>query len=339
MSDSTKISADSLVSVRSLKAVYSRGAHLPPIQALDDVSLELARNEIVGVAGESGCGKSTLLKILNGAIKPPLRLESGDVTFNSDGSSDGSAVSVTDARAMQRLRWKAISYIPQSSMSVLNPVVRIGKQFGWVVSTHAKLSKAEAEARIRSFVTQVDLPERILSSYPHQLSGGMRQRVVIAMATFLHPKLVLADEPTTGLDVVVQRAVLEMIRGLQRDFRMTVLMVSHDMGIHYQVSDRTVVMYAGSIAELAPAASLFAEPLHPYTLLLISSLPRLGDNKKREGIKGAPPNLAAPPSGCRFHPRCPHAMDLCREVKPVLQEVKPDHFVACHLFSEPGSSV
>lgn len=335
MAEPKELVSNSLVSVCNLKAVYRRGPHLPPVRAIDDVSLELARDEIVGVAGESGCGKSTLLKILNGAIKPPLKLESGDVAFNTDDA----AVAVTDARAMQRLRWKAISYIPQSSMSVLNPVVRIGKQFGWVVSTHAKLSKTEGEERIRSFVTQVGLPERILSSYPHQLSGGMRQRVVIAMATFLHPKLVLADEPTTGLDVVVQRTVLEMIQGLQHNFRMTVLMVSHDMGIHYQVSDRTVVMYAGSIAELAPTASLFAEPLHPYTLLLIGSLPRLGDNKQREGIKGAPPNLASPPSGCRFHPRCPHAMEQCREVKPVLQEVKPQHFVACHLFGESGSSI
>jgi peptide/nickel transport system ATP-binding protein len=333
VSEPTEMTPSTLVSVRSLKAFYRRANNLPPVRALDDVNLEVARDEIIGIAGESGCGKSTLLKVLNGAIKPPLRLESGEVEFHTDGAS----VAVTDLHAMRRLRWKAISYIPQSSMSVLNPVVRIGKQFGWVVSTHAKLDRAEAEARIRSFVTQVGLPERILNSFPHQLSGGMRQRVVIAMATFLHPRLVLADEPTTGLDVVVQRTVLEMIQGLQRDFHMTVLMVSHDMGIHYQVSDRTVVMYAGSIAEVAPTASLFAEPLHPYTLLLISSLPRLGDNQKREGIKGAPPNLATPPSGCRFHPRCPHAMEQCRTVKPELREVKPKHFVACHLFGESGS--
>jgi peptide/nickel transport system ATP-binding protein len=324
----------SLVEVRDLQASYQRGSNLPPVRALNGVSLELARNEVVGIAGESGCGKSTLLKVLNGALKGPLHIEGGEVTFQNEGKR----VPITDTRAMRSLRWKAISYIPQSSMSVLNPVVRIGKQFRWVVSTHAKLSHAEAEARIRSFVTQVGLPERVLNSYPHQLSGGMRQRVVIAMATFLHPKLVLADEPTTGLDVVVQRAVLEMIRGLQREFQITVLMVSHDMGIHYQISDRTIVMYAGGIVELAPTPSLFHEPLHPYTQLLINSLPRLGDNNKREGIKGSPPSLAAPPSGCRFHPRCPFAMEQCRHVDPVLREVKPDHFVACHLYDETGAS-
>jgi peptide/nickel transport system ATP-binding protein len=315
-----------LLSIRNLGAAYLRGAR-PPIRALNAVSLELSRNEVVGVAGESGCGKSTLLKVLSGSGGPSLRVDQGNVTYQGRSGS----LDATERGAMNSLRWKAVSYVPQSSMSVLNPVVRIGKQFRWVVSAHATLSRAEADARIRDFITGLGLPERVLVSFPHQLSGGMRQRVVIAMATFLHPELVLADEPTTGLDVVVQRTVLEMIRGLQRDFRMTVLMVSHDMGIHYQVSDRVMVMYAGDVVEVASTNDLFSEPLHPYTQRLIASLPRLGDQGKREGISGAPPNLAAPPAGCRFHPRCPVAMDRCRAVAPVLQEAKPGHFVACHL--------
>lgn len=323
--------APKLLTVERLSAVYTRRA-LPPVRALEDVSLELVTNEIVGVAGESGCGKSTLLRVLNGLLRPPLQVEKGAVTLHLKGQR----VAVTNAREMSRVRWKNVSYIPQSSMSVLNPVVRIGRQFRWVVSAHARLGRAEADARIRSFVTRVGLPERVLSAYPHQLSGGMRQRVVIAMATFLHPQLVLADEPTTGLDVVVQRSVLNLIRTLQREFGMTVLMVSHDMGIHYQVSDRTVVMYAGSVAETAPTNILFSDPLHPYTQRLIASLPRLGDQEKRESIAGSPPSLAAPPSGCRFHPRCPAAMAVCTRVVPPLLEVKPEHFVACHLYPQPG---
>lgn len=317
---------ETLLSVKHLSATYSRRT-LAPVRALEDVSLTLAPNEIVGIAGESGCGKSTLLKVLSGILRAPLRVEAGDVTLHAGGRT----IAVT-TREMRLARWKNVSYIPQSSMSVLNPVVRIGKQFRWVVAAHAKLSASEADTRVRDFVEKVGLPARILSSYPHQLSGGMRQRVVIAMATFLHPQLVLADEPTTGLDVVVQRAVLGLIHTLQREFNMTVLMVSHDMGIHYQVSNRVLVMYAGSIVESAPTDALFGEPLHPYTQKLIASLPRLGDQNKRESIAGSPPNLAAPPSGCRFHPRCPAAMAHCQTVTPKLLEAKPNHFVACHLY-------
>jgi len=320
-----------LLTVERLSAAYTR-RRLPPVRALEDVSFELAPNEVVGVAGESGCGKSTLLKVLNGLLRPPLQVEKGRVTLHLKGQR----VAVTSAREMSGVRWKNVSYIPQSSMSVLNPVVRIGRQFRWVVSAHARLGRAETDARIKSFIDRVGLPDRILQSYPHQLSGGMRQRVVIAMATFLHPQLVLADEPTTGLDVVVQRSVLKLIRTLQREFGMTVLMVSHDMGIHYQVSDRTVVMYAGGIAETAPTETLFSEPLHPYTQRLIASLPRLGDQEKRESIAGSPPSLAEPPPGCRFHPRCPAAMAHCKRVVPPLIEVKPKHFVACHLYPQPG---
>ncbi len=317
-----------LLEVNNLSAAYSRRAQ-PPVRALEDVSLSLKPNEIVSVAGESGCGKSTLLKVLSGMTRAPLQVEEGEVTLYTGERT----IAVTEPREMRLARWKSVSYIPQSSMSVLNPVVRIGKQFRWVVSAHAKLSASEADTRVKEFVEKVGLPTRVLSSYPHQLSGGMRQRVVIAMATFLHPQLVLADEPTTGLDVVVQRSVLSLIHTLQQEFNMTVLMVSHDMGIHYQVSDRVVVMYAGSVVESAPTDALFNEPLHPYTLKLIASLPRLGDQKKRESIAGSPPNLASPPTGCRFHPRCPASMEHCKTVVPKLLEARPDHFVACHLYA------
>ena len=322
-----------LLTVESLSAEYTRRA-LPPVRALNDVSLELAPNEIVGVAGESGCGKSTLLKVMSGLLRPPLQIEKGGVTLHLKGQR----VAITNASEMSRVRWKNVSYIPQSSMSVLNPVVRIGKQFNWVVATHARLNRTETDERIHSFLERIGLPERILQSYPHQLSGGMRQRVIIAMATFLHPQLVLADEPTTGLDVVVQRSVLNLIRTLQQELQMTLLMVSHDMGIHYQVSDRTVVMYAGSIAETAPTQTLFSEPLHPYTQRLIASLPRLGDQEKRQSIRGSPPNLVAPPTGCRFHPRCPAVLAHCKKVVPQLREVEPGHFVACHLYNQPGGA-
>jgi peptide/nickel transport system ATP-binding protein len=316
-----------LLAVHNLSAAYTRRT-LPPVRALEDVSLELYPNEIVGVAGESGCGKSTLLKVLNGTLRAPLKVEQGAATLRVGGQP----IAVTKPREMQRARWKHVSYVPQSSMSVLNPVVKIGKQFRWVVAAHARLSVREADARVLSFIERVGLPQRVLHSYPHQLSGGMRQRVVIAMATFLHPQLILADEPTTGLDVVVQRSVLGLIRTLQQEFAMTVMMVSHDMGIHYQVSDRVMVMYAGSVVETAPTGDLFDRPLHPYTQKLIASLPRLGDQNRRESVAGAPPNLVTPPTGCRFHPRCPVALAHCKTVKPKLLEARPGHFVACHLY-------
>jgi peptide/nickel transport system ATP-binding protein len=300
------------------------------VRAVDNISFEVNKNEILGIAGESGCGKSTLVKVLYGFAKPPLRIISGEINLRVGDKEENLVLS--DDRSLEYLRWRYISYIPQASMSMLNPVMTIGQQFQEVILRYDKASKKELKGRLLNYIESFGLPKEVLNSYPHQLSGGMRQRVVIAMATFFHPSIVFADEPTTGLDVVVQRGIIQILRQIAQEFKITLIVVSHDMGIHYQLADRIIIMYAGKIVEIAPTVNLFSKPLHPYTRLLIEALPKIGDKRKREGVIGLPPSLLNPPSGCRFYPRCHFAMDVCRVKEPEIYEVEPLHFVACHLY-------
>ena len=238
---------------------------------------------------------------------------------------------------IHRYWWDYISYIPQASMSVLNPVVRIKDQFldSYLRSEVRALGKKALLARMAAYLQELELPPEVLNAYPHQLSGGMRQRVIVALATFVHPRFVLADEPTTALDVVVQRGILTMLMNLQKQLQNTFVIVSHDMGVHYQITHRMVIMYAGKVAEIASTDVLFDRPQHPYTEMLINSLPRVGDDHQRTGIGGRPPSLLNPPSGCRFANRCYLADARCSEVQPELVEVEPGHFVAC-LKRAPG---
>jgi peptide/nickel transport system ATP-binding protein len=248
----------------------------------------------------------------------------------------GQIVTIPGAE-MANVWWKFISYMPQGSMSVLNPVVRIEDQFFDAVTRfHQRGGKEEIRAQIAEYLHELELPVEVLKSYPHQLSGGMRQRVLVALATFLHPQVVLADEPTTALDVVVQRGILRMLSRVQERMGNTLVIVSHDMGVHYQITHRLAIMYAGKIVEIGPTQAVFERPLHPYTELLIKSLPRVGDHSEREGIRGAPPSLIDPPGGCRFAPRCPAAKDICRSSELTMVEVEPDHFVACTLYPAPA---
>jgi peptide/nickel transport system ATP-binding protein len=236
------------------------------------------------------------------------------------------------------VRWKEISYVMQGSMSVLNPVRKIIRTFEDIVDTHQGIAdKKKFFEQIREHVNRLGLPAEVLTSYPHQLSGGMRQRVAIALATVFQPSLIIADEPTTALDVVVQRGVLQMIKDIQALSNNTVLLVTHDMAVHANVADRVMIMYAGRIAEEAPTEIIFDAPLHPYTQHLIHSLPMIGERSNKASLRGAPPNLANPPSGCRFHERCPHVMDVCRTEVPELITVRDGHRVACHLVT--GSSL
>ncbi|NTW37313.1 MAG: ABC transporter ATP-binding protein, partial [Syntrophobacteraceae bacterium] len=231
--------------------------------------------------------------------------------------------------------WKQISYVMPGSMSVLNPVRKIIKTFEDIVDTHEPITdKKKFLEQVTAHVNLLGLPTEVLNSYPHQLSGGMRQRVAIALATVFQPSLIIADEPTTALDVVVQRGVLQMIKDIQAMSNNTVLLVTHDMAVHANVADRVMIMYAGRIAEEAPTESIFNAPLHPYTQHLIRSLPMIGERSNKAGLKGTPPNLANPPSGCRFHTRCPYVMEVCRTEVPELVPVKERHRVACHLVKE-----
>ncbi len=324
-----------MICIKNIKASYfSRKGE---VQAVDNVDLEILDNEVLGIAGESGCGKSTLLKILYGYFAPPLRVVSGEIDYHYI-DQDGHEV-VLEMKDIRKVWWKYISYIPQGSMNVLNPVARIESQFMDVASrVNGKKSKPDLHQLIVNFLRDLDLPPNILKSYPHQLSGGMRQRVVVALATFLHPSVILADEPTTAVDVVVQRGILTLLTNMQKGQKNTLVFVSHDMGVHYQTADRLAIMYAGKIVELGPTDAIFEHALHPYPEMLIRSLPRIGDREEREGINGAPPSLTNPPQGCRFAPRCPSAMDICRVEEPRLAKIESNHYAACHLLREAEDS-
>jgi peptide/nickel transport system ATP-binding protein len=294
------------------------------VNAVDGVCLEIPDASILGIAGESGCGKSTLMKVIYGDIGYPLGLSSGSVDYGLL-NDRGEAVTTQN---IQKEWFKRISYIPQGSMSSLNPVVRIRHQFTDYPATSR--NKKESLERARAFVQKLGLPPEAIDAYPHQLSGGMRQRIMVAMATFLQPDIILADEPTTALDVVVQKEILLLLMRLQKEMKNTIVFVSHDMGVHYQLTDRMMIMYAAKAVEYAATADIFSEPLHPYTLMLTNSLPKIGDDRARAGLPGSPPSLWEPPVGCRFAARCPLATELCRTVEPPLAEHQPGRFSACH---------
>jgi peptide/nickel transport system ATP-binding protein len=324
--------------VQDLRAYYRTEIYgiSRTVRAVDGVSFDLKPNEIYGVAGESSCGKTTLIKVISGNAKPPLKVNSGSVNY-SFWSHDVDMLHISQEELRDNVRWKEISYVMQGSMSVLNPVRKIIKTFEDIVATHEGIpDKKKFFEQIREHVNRLGLPTEVLTSYPHQLSGGMRQRVAIALATVFQPSLIIADEPTTALDVVVQRGVLQMIKEIQVMSSNTVLLVTHDMAVHANVADRVMIMYAGRIAEEAPTAAIFNAPLHPYTQHLIHSLPMIGERSSKASLRGAPPNLANPPSGCRFHERCPFVMDICRTEVPELVTVRDGHRVACHLVE--GSS-
>jgi peptide/nickel transport system ATP-binding protein len=307
------------------------------VRAVDGISFDLFPNEIYGVAGESSCGKTTLIKVISGNIKPPLKAHLGSVNYKFDrfGTYEVDMLHVSQDELRQKIRWKEVSYVMQGSMSVLNPVRKIMKTFEDVVDSHEHITNKKAFLeQIQTHINRLGLPTDVLNAYPHQLSGGMRQRVAIALATVFQPSLIIADEPTTALDVVVQRGVLQMLKDIQAASGNTVLLVTHDMAVHANVADRVMIMYAGRIMEEAPTEIIFNAPLHPYTQHLIHSLPMIGERSNKAGLKGTPPNLANPPSGCRFHERCPMAMDVCRIEVPDLITVQGRHRVACHLVKE-----
>lgn len=318
-----------MLKLNDLRAYYDTPGGI--IKAVDGVTMDIRENEIIGVAGESGCGKSTLLKVLYDYVQPPLRIASGE--YKAEMKTKGGEIQVLGPGEVRKHWWEFISYIPQGSMSVLNPVVRIENQFFDAVSKNQEVQdKKLIRENVASYLKELELPVEVLKSYPHQLSGGMKQRVLVALGTFLRPQIVLADEPTTALDVVVQKGILMMLTEVQSRMKNTLVMVSHDMGVHYQITTRMAIMYAGKLVELGPTERIFSNPLHPYTQLLIEALPKVGDRGKREGIAGRPPSLLDPPTGCRFAARCPKVMDTCHSVEPAFLEIEPDHYVACHLY-------
>jgi peptide/nickel transport system ATP-binding protein len=294
------------------------------VVAVDGVDLAIPTGNIVGIAGESGCGKSTLLKVIYGDLIYPLGLRSGSVDY---GFSTTRGREVTTAN-IKEFWFKNISYIPQSSMSSLNPVVRIRNQFVDFLGGNGR--KANLLDEIREYVRSLDLPPEAIDAYPHQLSGGMRQRIMVAMGTFFKPDIILADEPTTALDVVVQKGILLLLMDIQEQMQNTILFVSHDMGVHYQITHKMLIMYAAKVVEFGDSEEIFNAPLHPYTKMLTESLPTIGDDHMREGVAGRPPSLWDALHGCRFADRCPLATEICRAEEPELIEHRPGHFAACH---------
>lgn len=299
-----------------------------PVHAVENVSFSIRPKERFGLAGESGSGKSTMALTIMRLIKPPARIVSGEVWLG-----DTDLLAVPEAK-VKSLRLSEIAMVAQGSMNSLNPVMRIRKQISLGLRDHGiKLSKAEEEERISALLATVGLSPQVASMYPHELSGGMKQRVVIAIAISLTPRVVIADELTSALDVVVQRQVMETLRDVQAKIGASVVLVGHDMGLMAQFVERLGVMYAGRLMEVAPVREIFRNPRHPYTQLLITSLPSTEEKGEFVGIPGLPPSLLNVPSGCVFHPRCPMAEERCRIEVPALREVQTDTWAACHFAS------
>jgi peptide/nickel transport system ATP-binding protein len=319
---------DILYSIRNLTVEYKTRAGA--VRAVDDVSLDIHRGEILGLVGESGCGKSTLGKALMRLHTGPASITAGELWF------DGRNLMTLSDREMPDIRGAEIGMVFQDPMTSLNPVQRILDHLTETIQTHEpEISDAQARARAEELVERLGIRRERLNEYPHQMSGGMRQRVMISLALALRAKLVIADEPTTSLDVIVEAKFLDLLKELQQEFGLTILLITHNIGVVAEVADRVAVMYAAKMAEVGDVNDVFADPKHPYTQGLLKSVPNIRlDEGELYKMGGAPPNLLHPPAGCRFAPRCPYVMDVCREVDPAFEPVEKDHLASCWLYQE-----
>ncbi len=300
------------------------------MKAVDGVSFTLDHGEVLGLAGESGSGKSTIAYSIMNLVPPPGKIVSGSIIL------DGVDVAkLSESELRSKIRWRKVSMVFQGAMNALTPVYTIGYQIAEPLIQHLGMTKREAMERAAELLEMVGLHRSMLNRYPHELSGGQKQRVVIAMALALEPPLVIADEPTTALDVVVQAQILNLLKKLKREKNMSIILISHDLSVIAELADKVGIMYAGKLVEIGTAEQIFNNPQHPYTRLLLKSIPRLrGPVDKLEYIPGTPPDLRRPPPGCRFYPRCPMRMDVCNEEEPPIIEVEKGHYVACWLHAK-----
>lgn len=319
---------DILLSVRDLEVAYQVGDS--QIIAVAGASFDLPKGAIVGLVGESGCGKTTLARAFTRIIADNASITGGEMVF------DGVDLASLPEKAMNALRWRDIAFIPQSAMNSLDPVYTVEFQLNEVLRGRGGLSKKDARRRCEELFEMVGIEVSRLRHYPHQFSGGMRQRVAIALALALNPKLIIADEPVTALDVIVQRQILDQLRALQTDLGISVILVTHDISVVAYICDRTVVMYAGKVVESGETRAILADPLHPYTMGLKNAFPDIksAGSGVLTPIHGSPPNLAEPPIGCRFALRCPFALDKCHHEEPASTEPLAGHYVACHRSDE-----
>jgi peptide/nickel transport system ATP-binding protein len=321
-----------VLEVRDLRVYYETPKG--DVRAVDSINFELYEGETLGLVGESGCGKSTAVMGVLQLVTPPGRIVSGEVEV------EGRDVLHLSNDELRHIRWTKLALIPQGAMNSLNPTMKVSAQIRDVIVAHeGPQSNSKLKLRILELLSMVGLPGRIYDMYPHELSGGMKQRVCIAMAIALNPSVIVADESTSALDVVVQRVVAQTLLKVKETLGVSMIMIGHDMGLMAQMVDRIAVMYAGKIVEIAPVRDIFANPAHPYTQLLIDSVPSLKERKPLKITEGITHDPRNPPPGCIFQLRCPHVMDKCRVDPPVMEEIRPEQTVACHLYEkqEDGS--
>ena len=299
------------------------------VDAVSHVSFTVEEGQTFGLAGESGCGKTTAAMSIMGLLPSNGRVMGGRIIL------DGEDLLKKDEKELRKIRWKKISIIFQGAMNALNPVLNVGEQITEVILEKEEITRNDATDRVRELFDLVEIEPSRIVDYPHEFSGGMRQRVMIAMALACHPKLVIADEPITALDVIVQNQILDLMKDLQGKLNLSQILITHDLSVIAETCDKVGIMYAGKLVEYAEAGPVFKTPLHPYTSALIGAYPSIvGEKKTLNFIPGSPPNLINPPKGCRFHPRCPYAEDVCSREEPGYVEEEPGHYAACHFVTE-----
>lgn len=325
---------DELLKVTQLKTYFQSGTTV--VKAVDDVSFTIERGELVGIVGESGSGKSITALSIMGLIDEPGEVVAGEIFFN------GKDLRKYSPKAMEKIRGNDIAMIFQEPLTALNPVLTVGRQISEAIRIHQKVSKLEAKEKSIAALKQVKIPrpEKVYDSYPHMLSGGMRQRVMIAMALSCEPQLLIADEPTTALDVSIQAQILQLLKDLTVDINAAILLITHDLGVIAEMVDRVIVMYGGKIVEISDVMTLFDAPKHPYTEGLLKSMLQMHEAENTlYAIKGNVPQQDEMPKGCKFHPRCEHAMDICREQEPSLIERPDKSQVRCWLYEKREGAI